>query len=82
MNKNGGRIGETFLIYFKNENCSRGPSFKSIKQFLKVLRELVKLKTNAHCRLQNKIMRKSEFSSKKEQNWKYQSFFRYYQNIL
>ena len=33
-------------MYFKNENFSRGPSFMSIKQFLEVLKKLVKLKTS------------------------------------
>ena len=31
-------------MYFKIEDFSRGPSFKSIQQFLKVLQKLVKLK--------------------------------------
>ena len=31
-------------MYFKIEDFSRGPSFKSIQQFLKILQKLVKLK--------------------------------------
>ena len=59
-------------MYFKNKNFSRGSSFKSIKQFLKVLKKLVKLKTSYSLQSAKKvIMRKSGSSSKKEQNLKY-----------
>ena len=59
---------------FKNENFSRGPSFKSIQPFLGVLKKLVKLKTSYSLKTAKK-MRKSGFSSKKKQNLKCQLFF-------
>ena len=60
-----------FLMKFKNENFSREPSFKSIWQFLKVLKELVKLKKGYSLQTPKKIIiRKSGFSSKNEQKLK------------